>query len=117
MDNISNCSVKSTYVRLRVVSIARDGAVIWSREIWTGQTNMSHSVANLEHHHFKYPTHRRPGDVHIHFFGADAFSFGEGVTLQARDRMEVSFPQFGRPLQNYLAIESKPEMAVKVRVL
>ncbi len=99
------------------VSIAREGAVIWSREIWTGQTNMSHSVANLEHHHFKYSSHRRPGDVHIHFFGADAFSFGEGITLQANDRMEVSFPQFGRPLQNYLALERKPEMVVKVRVL
>ena len=28
-----------------------------------------HSIANLEHHHFKYALFRRPGDVHVHFFG------------------------------------------------
>ena len=40
---------------------------------------MSHTIANLEAHHFKYAPFRRPGDVHVHFFGADAFSFGAGV--------------------------------------
>ncbi|HMF74096.1 MAG TPA: AraD1 family protein [Bryobacteraceae bacterium] len=99
------------------VSIVRDGAMVWSSDIWTGQKNMSHSVANLEHHHFKYAAHRRPGDVHIHFFGADAFSFGAGVTLKAHDLMEVSFPQFGRPLRNYLEIDSEPETAVRVKHL
>ena len=99
------------------VSIVRDGAMVWSSDIWTGQKNMSHSVANLEHHHFKYAAHRRPGDVHIHFFGADAFSFGAGVTLKAHDLMEVSFPQFGRPLRNYLEIDSEPETAVRVNHL
>ena len=49
------------------VSIERDGAILWTKQIWTGQKNMCHSVANLEHHHFKYEAHRRPGDAHIHF--------------------------------------------------
>ncbi|HSU31997.1 MAG TPA: AraD1 family protein [Bryobacteraceae bacterium] len=99
------------------VTILRNGSPLWGHEIWTGQKNMSHTVANLEHHHFKYDSHRRPGDVHIHFFGADAFSFGEGVELKEGDVMEVSFPQFGRPLRNPLAISDEPDEAITVRVL
>ena len=56
---------------------------------------MCHSLANLEHHHFKFEAHRRPGDIHMHFFGADAFSFGEGVRLQDGDVMQVRFEGFG----------------------
>lgn len=99
------------------VSVNRGGKLVWSSQIWTGQANMSHSVRNLEHHHFKYAAHRRPGDVHVHFFGADAFSFGDGVTLEAGDLMQVSFPDLGRPLQNYLAIEDKPAKLATVRTL
>jgi hypothetical protein len=99
------------------VTVRRNGSPLWSKEIWTGQKNMSHTVANLEHHHFKYDTHRRPGDVHIHFFGADAFSFGDGVELRDGDVMEVSFPQFGRALRNPVAVDSRPEKLVNVRPL
>lgn len=99
------------------VTIHRNNELLWNKDIWTGQKNMSHTVANLEHHHFKYEAHRRPGDTHIHFFGADAFSFGEGVKLQEGDVMEVSFPQFGRALQNPLKIERGPEKVVKTRML
>lgn len=89
------------------VAVYRNGEVLWRKQIWTGEKNMSHTVANLEHHHFKYEAHRRPGDVHVHFFGADAFSFGESVELQGGDVMEVGFPQFGRPLRNPLRVEEK----------
>ncbi len=99
------------------VSVHRRGKTVWCSRIWTGQANMSHSVRNLEHHHFKYAAHRRPGDVHVHFFGADAFSFGEGVTLEAGDLMQVSFPDLGRPLQNFLAIEEKPAKLTSVRTI
>ncbi len=99
------------------VAIIRGEATVWNREIWTGQKNMSYSVANLEHHHFKYEAHRRPGDVHIHFFGADAFSFGDGIALAPGDTMEVSFPQFGRPLRNRLEICARPEALVSARTL
>jgi hypothetical protein len=61
---------------------------------------MCHSLANIEHHHFKFPEHRRPGDVHIHFLGADAFSFGEGIVLRDQDIVEITFGGFGRPLRN-----------------
>lgn len=99
------------------VGILRDGQCIWRKEIWSGGKNMCHSLSNLEHHHFKYETHRKPGDIHIHVFGADAFSFGDGLTLQEGDLMEVSFPQFGRPLRNRLKIRDQIEMPVSVRAL
>jgi hypothetical protein len=86
------------------VSIERGGAAIWRKRIRSGDAAMSHSLANLEHHHFKHAGHRRPGDVHVHFFGADAFSFGEGVTLQDGDVMQVQFDGFGRALRNPLRI-------------
>ena len=99
------------------VVVYREREVLWRKEIWTGEKNMSHAVANLEHHHFKYEAHRRPGDAHVHFFGTDAFSFGEGVDLQAGDVMEVSFPQFGKALRNPLRIEKEAERLVGVKVL
>jgi hypothetical protein len=82
------------------VAIERGGAVVWSKAIRSGEAAMCHSLANLEHHHFKFEGHRRPGDVHIHFFGADAFSFGEGLRLEEGDWMVVRWDGFGRPLRN-----------------
>jgi hypothetical protein len=90
------------------VSIERESRVLWSRQIQTGEEAMCHSLANLEHHHFKFEPHRRPGDIHIHFFGADAFSFGEGIRLCEGDVMVVAFHGFGRPLRNPLRVETCP---------
>lgn len=93
------------------VSIKRSEKTIWSKSFATGESNMSHAIANLEHHHFKYAQHRRPGDCHIHFFGADAFSFGEGVELQDGDVMEIELSGFGRALRNPIRIDhSKPKL-------
>ncbi|MDZ7692576.1 MAG: AraD1 family protein [Balneolaceae bacterium] len=66
------------------VSVYRKGKVLWSKQIKTGEENMSHSLRNLEYHHFKYEQHRVPGMVHIHFYGADAFSFGGRNRLAKR---------------------------------
>ena len=60
---------------------------------------MIHSLANLEHHHFKYEDHRRPGDAHIHFLGATAFSFAAGFTMEDGDEMVIEFDGFGRVLR------------------
>ncbi|MCX6631145.1 MAG: GguC family protein [Candidatus Solibacter sp.] len=84
------------------VTIERGGATLWCKAIQTGEAVMCHSLANLEHHHFKFEAHRRPGDIHVHFFGADAFSFGEGVQLEDGDWMQVRFEGFGKPLRNLL---------------
>jgi hypothetical protein len=96
------------------VSIERGGQVLWQKAIGTGEAKMSHTVANLEHHHFKYDAHRRPGDAHIHFFGADAFSFGAGVALEDGDMMVVAFEGFGRPLRNPLRLRREAEERVEV---
>jgi hypothetical protein len=99
------------------VAVLRDGNVVWQKAIASGEANMCHSLANLEHHHFKFEQHRRPGDAHVHFFGADAFSFGEGVQLQDGDVMEVSFEGFGRPLRNPVRMERGDQSLVQPRAL
>jgi hypothetical protein len=91
--------------------------VLWSKAIRSGESVMSHSLANIEHHHFKFGGHRRPGDVHVHFFGADAFSFGEGVRLEDGDVMQVQFEGFGRPLRNVLQREGAPDKLIRVAAL
>jgi len=96
------------------VQILRDGKALWRRSFATGEKNMSHALANLEHHHFKYAAHRRPGDVHIHFFGADVFSFGEGVELADGDMMEIELAGFGRPLRNPIKVDRSPQKLLRV---
>src|ERR1051326_1485845 len=99
------------------VRILRGASVIWTRPFATGEKNMSHTVANLEHHHFKYPAHRRPGDAHIHFFGADVFSFGDGIELADGDVMEIELAGFGTALRNPIRLEGAEQGVVRVEPL
>ena len=85
-----------------VSRVLRNGKSIWEKPFLTGEENMSHTVANLEHHHFKYPQFRRAGDLHIHFFGTSTLSFGDGLKTVENDQFEISAPAFGRPLLNSL---------------
>jgi hypothetical protein len=96
------------------VAIERDGRRVWSQEIKTGEAEMSHSLSNIEHHHFKFEWHRRPGDLHVHFFGADAFSFGAGIQLSEGDVMTVRFEGFGRPLRNTVKLDRSVDEVVAV---
>ena len=98
-------------------TIFRDAAPLWRKAICTGEAEMCHSLANIEHHHFKFAGHRRPGDVHVHFFGADALSFGDGIRLQDGDVMEVRFAGFGRPLRNPLRAPGTPQPLITVTPL
>ena len=82
-----------------VARVLRSGNEIWRKDLLTGEEHMCHSLGNMEHHHFKYSAHRQPGDAHVHFFGAGAFSFGE-ISLEDGDVMEIAFEGFGRPLRN-----------------
>ena len=95
--------------------ILRGKRLVWSKPFATGEENMCHTLANLEHHHFKYPAHRRPGDVHIHFFGADAFSFGDKVRLKNGDVIEIELAGFGRALRNPIRIRRATPRLVRVR--
>jgi hypothetical protein len=99
------------------VTIERSGQALWSKAIRTGEAEMCHSLQNIEHHHFKYETHRRPGDVHVHYYGACALSFGDGVQLAAGDVMTVAFAGFGRPLRNPLAVAADPDVLVRALAL
>ncbi len=86
-----------------VCRIYRGEEVIYdSGELLTGEEHMSHWLANLEDHHFKYPQFRVPGDVHIHFFGTMKLSFGSRGPLQDDDRIEIQFQDMGEPLVNYV---------------
>jgi hypothetical protein len=95
--------------------IVRDGATLWEKPFLSGHDNMSHSLANLERHHFKYPLFRRPGDVHVHFFGTATLSFSDGVQTQIGDVFEIEAAPFALPLRNPLARAS--EERVEVRAL
>jgi hypothetical protein len=96
--------------------IIRDGAVLWEKPFVSGEANMSHSLANLEHHHFKYAQFCRPGDVHVHFFGTATLSFSDGIATQAGDVFEITGDAFTLPLRNPLAVGQMAEPA-KVRSL
>jgi hypothetical protein len=96
------------------VAIERGGRELWSREIATGESQMCHSLRNIEHHHFKFETHRRPGDVHVHYFGANSLSFGDGVQLADADVMTISFAGFGRALRNPLRVAAGPAALIAV---
>jgi hypothetical protein len=86
------------------VTIERAGAVLWAKEIRTGEAEMCQSLENIEHHHFKFESHRRREDIHVHFFGADCLSFGDGIHLAEGDVMQIVFENFGRPLRNHLCL-------------
>ena len=83
--------------------IHRDGKVIFDAPFLSGEANMSHSFANLEHHHFKYELFRQPGDVHVHMFGTATLSFAAGIKTEAGDVFEIEAPAFGLPLRNPLS--------------
>ncbi|WP_084603378.1 AraD1 family protein [Devosia enhydra] len=98
-----------------VSRIRRDGKVIWEKPFLSGEDNMSHTIENLEHHHFKYELFRQPGDVHVHMFGTATLSFADGIRTEPGDVFEIEEAQFGLPLRNPVAIEG--EKPVRVRSL
>jgi hypothetical protein len=95
--------------------ILRDGKPLWEKPFLSGEANMSHSLANLEAHHFKYPLFRRPGDIHVHFFGTATLSFTDGIRTEVGDVFEIEAAPFTLPLRNPLA--RAPEYAVAVKAL
>lgn len=99
------------------VTIERGGLAVWDREIATGEREMCHSLANIEHHHFKFEGHRRAGDMHVHFYGAHSLSFSDQVELQNGDVMTIQFAGFGRPLRNSLETTDPVREPIAVRAL
>ena len=95
--------------------IRREGAIVWQKPFLSGEANMSHTLANLEQHHFKYAQFRRPGDLHVHFFGTATLSFADGFRTQEGDEFEIAAAPFMLPLRNRLV--RAPAAPVKVRAL
>jgi hypothetical protein len=95
--------------------IWRNRQTLWEKTFVTGEDNMSHHVRNLEHHHFKYGLFRRPGDVHVHFFGTATLSFSDGVKVQDGDVFEIEAAPFGLPLRN--PMQSARSVVIKVQCL
>ena len=84
--------------------IRRGKEIVWEKPFISGEENMSHAIANLEQHHFKYALFRRPGDVHVHFFGTATLSFSDGIKTEKGDVFEIDAEPFGLPLRNRLAL-------------
>jgi hypothetical protein len=84
--------------------VYRGSDLIWEGRFLSGESNMSHSIRNLEYHHFKYAMFRRPGDVHCHFLGAAVFSYAEGIRPCPGDEFEIEVRSFGAPLRNPLTV-------------
>lgn len=95
------------------VRIIRDGKQIWEKPFLSGEANMSHTLSNLEHHHFKYEIFRQAGDVHLHFFGTGTLSFSDGIQPKLGDVFEVDVGAFGKPLRNSLTM-SKDQTAATI---
>ncbi|HBN50922.1 MULTISPECIES: AraD1 family protein [Thalassospira] len=91
----------------------RDGKVIWEKPFLSGEDNMSHSLANLEYHHFKYDLFCRPGDVHAHFFGTATLSFADGIKTQDGDEFEIEAAPFGRALRNRLKTQAERKVTIR----
>ncbi len=97
--------------------IRRGGQVVWEKPFLSGEANMSHSFANLEHHHFKYDLFRQPGDVHVHMFGTATLSFADGIRALDGDIFEIEAASFGLPLKNPLRRLPATERAMQVQPL
>ncbi len=93
--------------------IRRAGKVVWEKPFLTGEANMSHHLRNLEQHHFKYELFRRPGDLHVHFFGTATLSFADGIKAQDGDVFEIEAPPFTLPLRNPLQTVPAPAAGVR----
>lgn len=93
--------------------IMRGGQELWKGTFESGEANMSHRIAGLEHHHFKYPIFRQPGSVHVHFFGTATLSFAAGVRTKPGDTFEIECSAFGKPLINRLEHVAAPEARVR----
>jgi hypothetical protein len=94
-------------------AVLRGGETIWRKPFLSGEENMSHTVANLEHHHFKYDLFRKPGDVHVHFFGCGTLSFADGVKTRDGDVFEIRADAFLLPLRNRMCAAATVEFSVR----
>ena len=94
-----DCDFQSIQLRCRVT---RQSETLYdSGPVTSGERHMCHSLANCEDHHFKYPQHRMPGAVHLHYFGTSKLSYGSRTwEYQTGDEIEIDAPEFSASLVN-----------------
>jgi hypothetical protein len=92
--------------------IHRGDKVIFDEPFLSGEANMSHTLANLEYHHFKYDFFRRPGQVHVHTYGTATLSVAFGVKTEAGDVFDIESETFGLALKNPLAFAKEEKVSV-----
>lgn len=97
-----------------VSRIRRQGVTVWEKPFLSGEDHMSHSLRNLEAHHFKYGLFRRPGDAHAHFLGTATASFADGFRAEPHDVFEIEASPFTMMLRNPLAIAAPQAVMVSV---
>lgn len=101
-------------------TVTRHGETLYdSGPLLSGDKNMCHSLANLEDHHFKFPQHRIPRTIHIHFLGTSKLSYGERKWKYAiGDEIRIEAPGFSPPLINTVSMpgsgDTKPVTVVPV---
>jgi hypothetical protein len=86
--------------------VTRSGETIYeSGPIYSGEKYMSHTLTNCEDHHFKYPGHRVPGDIHVHYFGTSKISYtGRPWKYADGDEVTIYSEGFSAPLRNTVAM-------------
>ncbi len=102
-------------IRGRCRILRGDQVLYDSGELLTGEQHMSHTLANLEDHHFKYLQFRGPGDVHLYFFGTMKLSFGSRGPFLDGDRVEIAFEGMGASLSNTVRKLPKDERPIIVQ--
>ena len=117
-----NCSIGpelDTRLEFKDISISceidRDGSKIYESGILkSGEEYMSHSLDNMEYHHFKYDIHRRPGDIHLHFFGTSQLSYStRDWKFNSGDEITISSPEFIGQLKNRVIKKKSKEFIIK----
>ena len=117
-----NCSIGpelDTRLEFKDISISceidRDGSKNYESGILkSGEEYMSHSLDNMEYHHFKYDIHRRPGDIHLHFFGTSQLSYStRDWKFNSGDEITISSPEFIGQLKNRVIKKKSKEFIIK----
>jgi hypothetical protein len=63
------------------------------------------ALASIEPDHFESADFRRPGDVHIHFFGERIFNSVLAIQAAEGEAAEIEFEGLGRALLNTVHFE------------
>lgn len=108
---VIDANIESIDIQLKLI---RENNELWQAKTQTGEKHMSHSVQNLEHHHFKNALHRQKGHLHLHFLGANTFSFGSSPSFQKNDCISMEFSGFGRPLKNTISQNTEQAHLFKI---